>query len=213
MLMTHFLPYLDNYPNIGVMFSGQRQRQGHSIDDVCAGLSVSRFYIVGLESNRPDLLPTVAETRDLIRRYSRLLALDAQPILTEFDAWLLSCPKPEPSSFIVDVPRSSNSTGLKAAALACILMLYPAATTEMISEAIVINQNVTQAEQRAATLALAPAGQGSEQESADTPTTLEFTPKPYSDMRSADDIERDRLFYLQEQIRLGLEPVALPFKG
>jgi len=220
MLMTTLLPYLDSYPNIGEIFSAQRHQHGRSIDDVCMRLSVSRFYVIGLESNRLDLLPTVEETRNLITRYSQLLTLDTQPVLTKFDTWLASCPIPEQTSVDIDVSATITHGWLKAAAIAGLLLLYPASTTHFLTDAMVITHTVTDAEPDLAQLEFETLSPASEHATAakttnkiDTSSTTDFAPKPYSDTRNADDIERDRLFYLQEQIRLGLEPVAKPYKG
>lgn len=218
MLMNTLLPYLDKYPNIGNLFSTKRLALDASLDDVCTRLEVSRFYIIGLESNRLDLLPTVSETRHLITCYSQLLGLDCQSILTQFDTWLEICPAPEPAP-IDDMAPATTYGVLKAAAIAGLLLLYPVSTTHLPSHHKLTISNAVEVESNIATLEFTDLSTAGENNAAvfisNTPDTssLEFAPKPYSDTRNADDIERDRLFYLQEQIRLGLEPVAIPYRG
>ncbi|MDP1540543.1 MAG: helix-turn-helix domain-containing protein [Moraxellaceae bacterium] len=220
MLMITFLPYLDSYPNIGAIFSKQRHQLGVSLDDACRRLGVSRFYVIGLESNRLDLLPTVEETRNLITRYNQLLALDSQSVLAMFNTWLANCPMPEQTALIANTHSSLILRGLKAAAIAALLLLYPASTTDMLSNTMVFTHTYTEAEADIATLDFTSFTTISENTTTasnpkvkDTPSAHNFAPKPYSDTRNADDVERDRLFFLQEQIRLGLEPVAKPYKG
>lgn len=219
MLMTTLLPYLDGYPNIGDTFRTKRLELGTSMDDVSAHLGVSRFYVIGLESNRLDLLPTVAETRALISRYSKLLDLDSQSILTRFNAWLDSCPVSEPTPADVTLPPTTYG-GLKAAAIAGLLLLIPATTNHLVNNDELTINTAAETESNIATLEFTISSTASENtaatltsNTADASARDDFAPKPYSDKRNADDIERDRLFYIQEQIRLGLEPVALPYRG
>ncbi len=219
MLMTTLLPYLDDYPNIGDTFSTKRLELGTSMDDVSTRLGVSRFYVIGLESNRLDLLPTVAETRALISRYSKLLGLDSQSILTQFNTWLDGCPVSEltPAD---DMQPPTTYGGLKAAAIAGLLLLFPATTNHLVNNNELTINTAAETESNIATLEFTISSTASEDtvttltsNNADAPFKDEFAPKPYSDTRNADDIKRDRLFYLQEQIRLGLEPVAMPYRG
>lgn len=219
MLMATLLPYWDSYPKIGDTFSIKRLELGTSMDDVCTRLGVSRFYIIGLESNRLDLLPTVAETRSLITSYSKLLGLDNRSTLTAFNTWLDNCPLEEPTSEQNTLPPMTHG-GLRAAAIATLLLLLPVSTDHLVNDGELSINTVAETESSIATLQFSIASSTSDNiatqltsDTAGVSSKDDFAPKPYSDKRNADDIERDRLFYIQEQIRLGLEPVALPYRG
>lgn len=219
MLMTSLLPYLDSYPNIGATFSAKRLELGMSMDNISERLGVSRFYVIGLESNRIDLLPTVAETRDLITYYSQQLKLDSQPILKQFDTWHVSCPISKTTQVNVK-PSIAKNKALKAAIMASLLFFVPTSTHHLMNTTELTITTVDDPESNIATLKFTAQASAN-----DTPPSYisikpteatfinEFAPKPYSDTRNADDIERDRLFYLQEQLRLGVEPVAMPYRG
>jgi len=219
MLMSSLLPYLDSYPNIGATFSAKRLELGMTMDHVSEHLGVSRFYIIGLESNRLDLLPTVAETRDLITYYCQQLKLDSQPILKQFDSWRVSCPIFQATQVNV-TPSIAKNSARKAAIMASLLFFVPTSTHHLMNTTELTITTVDEPESNIATLEFT-----AQPSANDNPPSYisikpkeasfinEFAPKPYSDTRNADDIERDRLFYLQEQIRLGVEPVAIPYRG
>ncbi len=217
MLMTYLLPYQGSYPDIGHIFRTTRDELGLGIDNVCTHLGISRFYLIGLESNRIDLLPSVTETRTLINSYAGYLATDSTPILALFDQWLAACPvdvQPVDSCLQDRTVTATGYIGLKAAAAVILLLAYPNSLSTYVNQTpLAVNIKAESVQVAATVPARKTRVTQSPQETPPTRSTQVFSPKPYVDTRSADDIERDRLFYVQEQIRHGIEPVPRPYKG
>lgn len=73
-------------PPVGLAFFNAREKKKLTIDDVHESLRISPRQIMALETDDFASLPDPMITRGFIRNYARLLGIDAEPILSAYQA-------------------------------------------------------------------------------------------------------------------------------
>lgn len=81
-------------PLLGALLQSAREQHGLSIDDISNRLRLSPRQIKALESDDFASLPEAMITRGFIRNYSRLLGMDAEPLLQAYRAFVPSSDSP-----------------------------------------------------------------------------------------------------------------------
>lgn len=77
---------LETYEDIGAMFRDVRLEYGWKIAEAARLLNLRKAYVEALEEGRLEDLPGMAYARGYIRNYALLLGLDADKILSSFEA-------------------------------------------------------------------------------------------------------------------------------
>ena len=96
--------------DIGATLRSARESAGFSVTDVAERLRLSRHHIENLEAERFDLFPVAVFLRGYLTSYARLLGIDADPLLEEYDRRGFGPPQLHSQDTSRESPRSSEFT-------------------------------------------------------------------------------------------------------
>lgn len=120
--------------SIGERLKTEREKKGISIDEIHSQLRIHPEIIRNLEDNKFEALPAAIYTRGFLKRYSEFLALNAQELVTEYEALHIPQKKqsfviesdkgPATSSLFPDLAtRGAKGPGIKAGPIVKLLIL------------------------------------------------------------------------------------------
>ena len=70
---------------VGDILSGEREKQGLTIEDIARETSIRDIYLEAIEKGDYDALPGDVYAKGFIRNYSRFLQIDGDALLDKYD--------------------------------------------------------------------------------------------------------------------------------
>ena len=96
--------------DIGATLRSARETAGFSVAEVAEQMRLSRHHIENLEAERFDLFPVAVFLRGYLTSYARLLGIDAEPLLEEYDRRGFGPPQLHSQDTSRESPRGSEFT-------------------------------------------------------------------------------------------------------